>query len=91
MVRGFDAVHGRWVGFPHARGDGPLSGSRKTCASSFSPRPWGWSDINVSLIRVLNVFPTPVGMVRFQLRNLRNNNRFPHARGDGPRILESLA
>jgi hypothetical protein len=34
---------GIFAGFPHARGDGPLSLHRGRVAARFSPRPWGWS------------------------------------------------
>ena len=38
----------RWLyliksSFPHARGDGPQSGTKKVVDVMFSPRPWGWS------------------------------------------------
>ncbi len=32
-------------GFPHARGDGPLASGGAYSTAAFSPRTWGWTDL----------------------------------------------
>ena len=89
MVRDFSPSPCRNGRFPHARGDGPSTGSRIRSAITFSPRPWGWSDSPVTTQSVYRVFPTPVGMVRVFDSCFQLYGSFPHARGDGPYVLES--
>ncbi len=71
-------------GFPHARGDGPNRLSSGAVVCVFSPRPWGWSELNQNESLSNTVFPTPVGMVRNRRQHSRGGEGFPHARGDGP-------
>ena len=66
MVRAAKKLGVLLVGFPHARGDGPLHAARHYRRPSFSPRPWGWSAHPARRPRRVRVFPTPVGMVRSQ-------------------------
>ena len=72
--------------FPHMRGDGPESGTLTIRAGAFSPHAWGWSEIRDELAGKNDVFPTCVGMVRLSCTPLRIERRFPHMRGDGPRL-----
>ena len=75
--------------FPHTRGDGPDCCAAGTRAVRFSPHAWGWSeDINAQLAEQM-VFPTRVGMVRGYFNGVREPERFPHTRGDGPAIRKS--
>ena len=71
-------------GFPHARGDGPVSNGTDRQLSLFSPRPWGWSVNTSAGMPDSDVFPTPVGMVRDTANFSPLIACFPHARGDGP-------
>ena len=87
MVRVPSVPSPRSVRFPHARGDGPATGSRPASRPAFSPRPWGWSGPGAQVDRVQVVFPTPVGMVRHRVQAQRHAQGFPHARGDGPSAL----
>ncbi len=86
MVREREIERNQGQGFPHARGDGPNTLDRLDHAILFSPRPWGWSDHGASRMSTWRVFPTPVGMVRWQRRSGMIRSSFPHARGDGPWI-----
>jgi hypothetical protein len=71
-------------GSPHARGDGPSSGSLTKQPRTFSPRPWGWSVFLELGLRGGDVLPTPVGMVRLIRVEELPMPCSPHARGDGP-------
>ena len=56
---------------------------------AFSPRPWGCS-VGQNPWRIRSsVFPTPVGMFRFQGLPCCDSTSFPHARGDVPGKLET--
>ena len=70
--------------FPHASGDGPPCALISTIADAFSPREWGWSELDEAYDAMCDVFPTRVGMVRKALPSPRPLYRFPHASGDGP-------
>ena len=72
------------IGSPHARGDGPKAKSEAASPSRFSPRAWGWSDIQYVLRCHNIVLPTRVGMVRPTPPHSSPHNGSPHARGDGP-------
>ena len=51
-------------GFPHPRGDGPLTDGIPPPVMSFSPPAWGWSASATTELTQALVFPTRVGMVR---------------------------
>ena len=91
MVRFIAQVNAAKVGFPHARGDGPVYRSTTYGFTPFSPRPWGWSAHYRAFDRLLGVFPTPVGMVRTRKASRACTKRFPHARGDGPHSANSAS
>ena len=65
---GMDRYHPRLrrgiTRFPHARGDGPFLTRPTSSRIRFSPRPWGWTDENITFSYGRKVFPTPVGMDR---------------------------
>ena len=84
MFRGTDYLQPTAAASPHARGDVPLSASRTTSGTSFSPRPWGCSVFGSypSLRRFL--LPTPVGMFRALACRIGPREPSPHARGDVP-------
>ena len=84
MVRFLQTAMNDSRSFPHARGDGPLSGAFGAPSPGFSPRPWGWSACIAQVYPFGNVFPTPVGMVRVENSTTGADACFPHARGDGP-------
>ncbi len=92
MVRMPYFFHALDARFPHARGDGPPRRDLASAAHEFSPRPWGWSGVHLSEAFCLEVFPTPVGMVRSPDTRPALPLRFPHARGDGPmgEVVERL-
>jgi len=69
---------------PHARGDGPKTGTPTRPESLLSPRPWGWTESRLKTEEGISVVPTPVGMDRWHLAARRDPSRCPHARGDGP-------
>src|ERR671922_166021 len=58
---------------------------------SFSPRVWGWSGHSLVGGQHARVFPTRVGMVRFYVTWLSSLLSFPHACGDGPRVVSRAA
>ena len=70
--------------FPHARGDGPFSTGQKKIIFAFSPRTWGWTADFRLLWNWRRIFPTHVGMDRWQMHPIWLADYFPHARGDGP-------
>jgi len=84
MVRHSGSRFGRFAGFPHPRGDGPLSRKPDRSGEPFFPPAWGWSALVRAPAFLLRVFPTRVGMVRAALRRPRCRCCFPHPRGDGP-------
>ena len=86
MVRAKSKKKYKKIGFPHARGDGPLINGFRIGPIAFSPRPWGWSVYVYDYVGSNFVFPTPVGMVRNSSSFFRRCGCFPHARGDGPLI-----
>ena len=74
---------------PHARGDGPRLDERTRNARDSSPRPWGWSfSLQIGEVE-LNLFPTPVGMVRPGGTGGGCCCPLPHARGDGPMSISA--
>ena len=79
------------VRFPHACGDVPLARRVPTVMDVFSPRMWGCSEPILTISRALTVFPTHVGMFRWN--GLWDNEPpgFPHACGDVPesRVFDS--
>ena len=82
---------GQWVfltssRFPHPRGDGPLLMPQDLVEVEFSPPAWGWSVFILQHTTRMLVFPTRVGMVRFDDRIVAGRWRFPHPRGDGPNM-----
>ena len=84
MVRILAETTFEFNSFPHARGDGPQSYLPPPSVATFSPRPWGWSVSQNMRFLLVNVFPTPVGMVRSFALVVKCCAGFPHARGDGP-------
>ncbi len=76
--------------FPHARGDGPYHVLKIGPRRAFSPRTWGWTGSTRNSRRIEQVFPTHVGMDRSVHPTACAFMRFPHARGDGPRVLLAL-
>src|SRR5699024_298436 len=85
---GMDRRHAKtavWSpGRPHARGDGPSTVRTPTMTNRQAPRTWGWTINTRSLTRIETAGPTHVGMDLGILRELRQDFRRPHARGDGP-------
>ena len=69
---------------PHARGDGPRGLLDVSEMDKLSPRAWGWSEVEDTLIAPHDVVPTRVGMVRSTRLTRRRTSSCPHARGDGP-------
>ena len=89
MVRGATRDQAHHARFPHARGDGPRGPYPSARIWLFSPRPWGWSEFLIMKWPIVQVFPTPVGMVREAEDIARDADSFPHARGDGPVGVQS--
>ena len=84
MVRDFiQWRHDSW-GYPHARGDGPVTHRPQRSRRELSPRAWGWSALPYTRASPDNVIPTRVGMVRVENKSKDGWSRYPHARGDGP-------
>src|SRR5437764_1231251 len=77
--------------FPHTRGDGPTLCLQEHERRKFSPHAWGWSARPLVALVATEVFPTRVGMVRCLGSRRFLPHRFPHTRGDGPRILPVTA
>ena len=86
MVRGRQGPCREQGRSPHARGDGPNLHNDTENEREFSPRPWGWSEMNPIQWARGNVLPTPVGMVRARCKSPCARTSSPHARGDGPLI-----
>ena len=84
MVRRSAAPISSEAHFPHARGDGPWFDAMMRFFQVFSPRPWGWSNPKRDFHQHVDIFPTPVGMVRSYHTRTLSCPDFPHARGDGP-------
>ena len=91
MVRSLPPPFPLPTGSPHARGDGPCACRVHERHALFSPRAWGWSDIDGQLDRIEDVLPTRVGMVRLIGPASTGSIGSPHARGDGPRILARVS
>ncbi len=72
------------IGLPHARGGGPRPEAPVPIRIRSSPRPWGWSADQLDQLPLRLVFPTPVGVVRFELGIGPQRQRLPHTRGGGP-------
>ena len=82
MVRLLVIEQERSLGFPHTRGDGPPTKKEKIEMLSFPPHTWGWS-VAVGRFEVaLQVFPTHVGMVRYEVGGFSLGDSFLHTRGD---------
>ena len=77
MVRGGGAVVKRKPGFPHTRGDGPVTCQRSRLRRAFSPHTWGWSACFLTLSCSSSVFPTHVGMVRVSFGIISSHLVFP--------------
>ena len=73
---------------PHTRGDEPFSLLPPMKIILCSPHTWGWTDIQESLHRRYPVFPTHVGMNRWQGWDRSLNSCVPHTRGDEPFSLQ---
>ena len=71
-------------GFPHLRGDGPLSFTVPHRYAPISPPAWGWPDMDIDAVSKDEDFPTCVGMARSGRATPYTTLRFPHLRGDGP-------
>jgi len=78
------------MGFPHARGDVPISCVRVVSYTLFSPRAWGCSGWSRREPCAPAVFPTRVGMFRSTPWPKPASTGFPHARGDVPLRGEPL-
>ena len=76
----------RITGVPHASGDGPWLFSDCVICQACSPREWGWTARLVVGHRGASVFPTRVGMDRFEDNAITLRAGVPHASGDGPRL-----
>ena len=72
------------VCFPHTRGDVPVSLGFTFAFPMFSPHAWGCSERCNSFARLLQVFPTRVGMFRLDEPSKTLALCFPHTRGDVP-------
>src|ERR1035438_7402945 len=76
---------GSWRrGIPHPRGDGPIRQQREGARRLYSPPAWGWSELSMAWRYSRGVFPTRVGMVRFDSNEKAPDACIPHPRGDGP-------
>ena len=76
------------IGFPHPRGDGPMSGIDNRINRLISPPAWGWPGGGSLKTAPAIDFPTRVGMARYGRRRQHPLHGFPHPRGDGPSIVE---
>ena len=75
--------------FPHPRGDGPPMMFTKIHRQKISPPTWGWPDGTGREVGGALDFPTHVGMARWWSYHFWRWRRFPHPRGDGPKIASS--
>ena len=91
MDRPVDPNEARRFGVPHARGDGPPVDDARANACLCSPRPWGWTAVTRQIAPDVGVFPTPVGMDRGRAGTSPLRSGVPHARGDGPIHVVSVA
>src|SRR3990172_2178008 len=71
---------------PHARGDGPASAGSLLVSLQCSPRAGGWTVVVAADRRLVEVFPTRVGMDRSSGTRRGAWCCVPHARGDGPSL-----
>ena len=71
---------------PHTRGDGPCWTMTMCCPGMYSPHAWGWTDLSDTGRRDAAVFPTRVGMDRYDEAQLQAYRSIPHTRGDGPML-----
>ncbi len=79
-------IHTEMYVFPTRVGMVRQQPTRMMMTEMFSPPAWGWSaDGRPGGARGV-VFPTRVGMVRARNKSAACNARFPHPRGDGPRL-----
>src|SRR5699024_10657977 len=69
---------------PHARGDGPYTGSLSAGLHRQAPRTWGWTGQERRNWHRLHAGPTHVGMDRPTIPWVWGGGGRPHARGDGP-------
>ena len=79
------------VSIPHTRGDGPLPEGLKALSREYSPHAWGWTCQRVIRWHTGRVFPTRVGMDRFNTERKCRWSRIPHTRGDGPILRNAFA
>ena len=86
MVRIWSSPQPVARGFPHMRGDGPKHLKPTQKRPWFSPHAWGWSGRGRPQPAAQLVFPTCGGMVRPAAHRAGFCQRFPHMRGDGPKI-----
>ncbi len=86
MVRQVDRRIERDQRSPHPRGDGPKIAGAVQQKREFSPPAWGWSVPARSIMGVVSVLPTRVGMVRVGSLSPRYAAGSPHPRGDGPTV-----
>ncbi len=84
MVREEEVTRRAQKSIPHTRGDGPKYPSPSGKARMYSPHAWGWSVARICKKIKNLVFPTRVGMVRYNLLAILPPARIPHTRGDGP-------
>ena len=79
-----------WASLPHARGGVSQAVRYLVRARPSSPRPWGCFFFSKSLLFLLAVFPTPVGVFRFLHTVHRKLFSLPHARGGVSTKCKSL-
>ena len=84
MGRRRDSHLGLDVGFPRARGDGPLSLCPRRYQRRVPPRPRGWAHGLYTLVPEGAGSPAPAGMGPTAASPRWTRRRFPRARGDGP-------
>ena len=73
--------------FPRARGDGPAVDTLPLLICWFPPRTRGWTMYLCRHQQYVPVSPAHAGMDLYMYRVLIVPERFPRARGDGPRAL----
>ena len=73
--------------FPHTRGDVPCLDLIYPFGKLFSPHAWGCSGHRRLPLRPRDVFPTRVGMFLAVDASPVYYIRFPHTRGDVPKII----
>ncbi len=69
---------------PRARGDGPPVLGSCPCSKNCSPRPRGWSLLDIPVVGSVMLLPAPAGMVPGGWPSAWRTAPAPRARGDGP-------